>query len=190
MTLAHYALMALLLIAGSCQKDFHDPDQFFSRDQQRKIIRQSVLYSTKLPPNATHETKYDSIFNWYYDIATAEYDIRACKPIGDGKYYYLMTRKARSIWPAREAIGGTFKVDQQDSLLDYNEEFRTWKMAEDSLNVRAFELFDLMVAGNDLAPYRTKYKGDRYIEFPDDRWYFNKKDKRWRDRFMDTTRIN
>jgi hypothetical protein len=101
-----------------------------------------------------------------------------------------MTRKARSIWPAREALGGKIKLDSQKKILQYEEVFRTWKMAEDSLNSRAFELFDLMVAGKDLTPYRSKYKGDRYIEFPDDRFYFDKQTSRWRDNALDSLNIN
>lgn len=174
------ALLSLLGV-GSCKRNSYNPDSYFSKEQQTNIIHQSVRYSAKLPPQATHETKFDPQFDWYYDIATTEYDIRACAPDQEGEYYFLMTRKARSIWPAREAIGGKIRIDKEYKLLDYEEKFRTWKMTEDSLNARAFELFDRMVKRTDLTPYRSKYKGDRYIEFPDDRWYFSKKDKRWRD---------
>jgi hypothetical protein len=90
-----------------------------------------------------------------------------------------MTRKARSIWPAREAIGGSLKIDADNRLIDYTEVFRMWKMTEDTLNIRAFELFDLMVKGKDLTSYRSKYKGDRYIEFPDDKNSWNSSEKRW-----------
>ncbi|NOT75381.1 MAG: hypothetical protein HOP08_10655 [Cyclobacteriaceae bacterium] len=173
------------VIISSCRKST-DPDLLFSREQQTRIIQQSVRYSAKLAPVATHATKFDSQFDSYYDKATAEYDIRALTPSNDSGYFFLMTRKARSIWPAREAIGGKLKLDVANNLLDYEEEFRTWKMTEDSLNDRSLELFNKMVDGKDLTPYRSKYKGDRYIEFPDDRWYFNKKDKRWRDRFVDS----
>ena len=180
------ALLSLLLSA--CGKDPHKPDGFLTREQQEKIIEQSVRYSAKLAPQATHETKFDTAYNWYYEKAAKEYDLRAVKPDVEGSYFFLMTRKARSIWPAREAIGGKINIDKDNNLLDYEEEFRTWKMTEDSLNTRAFELFDLMTQKKDLTPYRSKFKGDRYIEFPDDRWYFNKTDKRWRDRFVDSLR--
>jgi hypothetical protein len=181
-------LLLLIVLANGCTSGTN-PDKFFTKDQQTKIIQQSVRFSTKLPPGATHETKFNPEFNPYYELATAEYDIRACAPESDG-YYFLMTRKARSIWPAREAIGGKLKIDKDYNLLDYEEEFRTWKMTEDSLNARSMELFDIMVKGKDLTPYRSKYKGDRYIEFPDDRWYFNKTDKRWRDRLLDSARVS
>jgi hypothetical protein len=185
------AVLFTIAVMASCQqKDPYQPDQYFSREQQALLIHQSVRYSTKLAPQATHETKFKPEFDWYYDIASKEYDIRAFSPDGNEGYYFLMTRKARSLWPAREAIGGRIKVDKENRLLDYEEVFRTWKMTEDTLNTRAFELFEFMVSGKDLTPFRSKYKGDRYIEFPDDRYYFNKKDKRWRDALMDSVGLS
>ena len=178
-----------LSLFQSCDKASHHTDKCFSNAQRDSIIRQCVYYSVKLPPGATQETKFDSEFNWYYDLAAKEYDLRSCLPAQDSSFYFLMTRKARSIWPAREALGGKITVNGQLQIQEYEEVFRTWKMAEDSLNTRAFELFDLMVAGKDLTPYRSKYKGDRYIEFPDDRFYFDKQEKRWRDRALDSLKI-
>jgi hypothetical protein len=187
-SLAHSFLWFLLMIP-SCKNDSNQQDLCFSEKEQASVIRQSIYYSVKLPPGATQETKFNSEFDGYYDIAFMEYDMRACRPGKDSSYYFLMTRKARSIWPAREAIGGKFKVDSQHKLLDYEEVFRTWKMTEDSLNTRAFELFDLMVQGKDLTPFLSKFKGDRYIEFPDDRFFFDKKSKTWRDRALDSLTI-
>jgi hypothetical protein len=179
-------IFLLFPILISCQtKDDYLPEIYFSKEIQKVIINQSVKYSMK---GATHKNKFNSEFNWYYDIATAECDFRRCYPINkNGEYFFLMTRKARSIWPAREAIGGTIKIDGKNKLLDYNEIFRTWKMAEDSLNLRAFELFDLMVKEKDLTPYRSKNKGDRYIEFPDDRYHFDQNLKIWKDSTINGT---
>ncbi|MDH4089896.1 MAG: hypothetical protein OEV74_12745 [Cyclobacteriaceae bacterium] len=175
----------LLLCAHGCKKALHNPDTCFSKEQQASIIAQTVRYAERLPPAATHETKFNAEFDWYYSLAVEGYDFRACSPELDSTYYFLMTRKARSIWPAREAIGGRLKVGPQNKVAGYEEIFRTWKMAEDSLNSRAFELFDLMITGEDLTRFQTKYQGDRYIEFPDERFYFDKQSRRWRDRELD-----
>lgn len=183
-------LLLLSLIMISCEYKPRTPDKWFTKEEQSKIIHHAVRYSTKLPPDATHETKFDTVFNWYYTLAAKEFDWRACEKINDQEYYFLLTRKARSIWPAREAIGGKLSVDKNKKLINYEEVFRTWKMAEDSLNNRAFELFKLMTQKKDLTPFTSKFKGDRYIEFPDDRWYFNKSENRWRDRFLDSAKMS
>lgn len=184
-----YSVLLFLLMIQGCKNDSDQRDLCFSGKEQASIIRQSIYYSVKLPPGATQQTKFNSEFDGYYDIAFKEYDMRACRPGKDSSYYFLMTRKARSIWPAREAIGGKIKVNSQHKLLDYEEVFRTWKMTEDSLNTRAFELFDLMVQGKDLTPFLSKFKGDRYIEFPDDRFFFDKESRSWRDRALDSVKI-
>jgi hypothetical protein len=183
-------ILLLILAVQGCKKEGYNPDRFFTREQQTSLIKQSVYYSTKLPPGATHETKFNSEFDSYYDIATSEYDMRACHRDRDSAYFFLMTRKARSIWPAREAIGGKFSIDHKQKLLTYEEIFRTWKMTEDTLNVRAFELFELMLEGKDLTPFQAKYKGDRYIEFPDDNFYFDKATTRWRNKALDSLNHN
>lgn len=178
----------MLFWLQSCtEKDPYNPDRYFSKAEQSALIKQSVRFSAKLPPEATHVTKVDPTFDWYYDVAANECDLRACATAKDGTYYFLMTKKARSIWPAREAIGGIFKVNSETRLIEYEEVFRTWKMAEDSLNARALELFNVMTKENDLTPYLSKNNGDRYIEFPDDRFFYNKKEHKWIDTAFDST---
>jgi len=183
-----YFIISSITLVACNQQEKYNPDLYFSKEVQASLIKQSVRYSAKLPPGATHTNKFSAEFDEYYDRATQECDFRECYSAGDKSYFFLMTRKARSIWPAREAIGGKISVDTDNKISDYEEIFRTWKMTEDSLNDRAFELFELMVKKEDLTPYRSKYKGDRYIEFPDDRFYFNTEKKIWSDRLMDSVR--
>ncbi len=184
-------LYLISFVFAACATPNRNPEKCFTPEVQNKVISQSVRYSAKLAPQATHETRFDTAFNWYYNLAAKEYDLRACMQDHDSGYFFLMTRKARSIWPAREAIGGKLRLDDQNNLVDYHEAFRTWKMTEDSLNTRAFELFDVMVKGKDLTPYHAKFQRDRYIEFPDDRSFWDPKEKRWRDRFLiDSLRVN
>jgi hypothetical protein len=181
--------VALIALFACNSGNKYSPDKYLSKEEQASLIQQSVHYSAKLAPQATHETKFNGEFDWYYDVAAKEYDLRELYPADDNSYYFLMTRQARSIWPAREAIGGKLIVNKNNNLVDYDESFRTWKMTEDSLNERAFFLFDLMVKGEDLNPYRSKFKGDRYIEFPDDRYYYNTTENKWKDRIADSLNI-
>lgn len=184
-----FAFIALAACFACSEKDKFSPDKYLSKEDQASLIQQSVHYSAKLPPSATHETKFNGEFDEYYNVAAKEYDLRELYPAGDNAYYFLMTRKARSIWPAREAIGGMVVVNNKNNIQDYDESFRTWKMTEDSLNNRAFFLFDLMVKGQDLTPYRSKFKGDRYIEFPDDRYYYNTDENKWKDKLIDSLNL-
>jgi hypothetical protein len=71
------------------------------------------------------------------------------------------------------------------SLRYYEEVFRTWKMPENVLNERYPVLFDKMVKGESLEPYYSKNKGDQYIEFPDDRFYFDAQTRTWNDKVFE-----
>lgn len=179
-----------LFLAGSCTTDPYRPDRFLTAGEQAKLIRESVYYSAKLPPNSNQTTKFSKDFDWYYDRAVQETGLIKYYKAEDGNHYFLMTRKARSITPMREGIGGKLRYDAAGKLLEYDEVFRTWKMVSDSLNVRGAMLFDRMVKGKDLSIYYSKFQGDRYIEFPDDRFYFDKESRRWKDMAFDSLNIN
>ena len=178
-----------VLAIGACKPDYK-PGKSLTFDEQQRLLTTIVHYSERRAPQSTDETFLDSAFNWYYNLAIKEYDIRQYFRDDDGKEFFLVTRQARSITPMREAIGGYLTKDKDDKLKDYVEEFRMWKMAEDSLNERAFELFGKMVDDKDLSKYGPQFMGDRYIEFPDARFYFDKKRKRWVDSVLDSLRYN
>jgi hypothetical protein len=164
-----------LIITACSKKDSYNPERFFSKDQQQTILRQIVYYSAKRPFEATEEEKFNPEFDSYYDRTLLEYDFRNCAyDKQDSGYYFLVTFKAISIWPARVAIGGKIKITPRDKIVDYEEMFRTWKMTDDTLRSHSLELFNTMVQGGDLTRYEAKYMGDRYIEFPDEHLHFDK----------------
>jgi len=190
MKLSNYLLFAVFVFFFSCSKGRYNPDTYHSKQEQDKILRKTLYYSTKLPPGATRETRFDEKFNWYYDKAREEYDIVRYFVSDSGEEYFLMTRKARSMTPMREGIGGKLKLDDKGGLAEYEEIFRTWKMPADTLAKRGAFLFDKMIEGKDLTMYYSKYQGDRFIEFPDERIVFDKKEWVWEDAQMDSLGIH
>jgi hypothetical protein len=182
-------VVLLLVLFNSCSRDPYRPDSFLSQPEQLKLIRQTVYYSAKLPPNANHKTKFDNSFDWYYDRAAQEVRLDRYFINQSNVHYFLMTRMARSITPMREGIAGKIKLDEAGNITEYEEIFRTWKMADDSLKKRGNMLFERMVKGQDLTLYYSKFQGDRYIEFPDDRFYFDKNSRIWRDRSRDSIQL-
>jgi hypothetical protein len=187
MKLQYVFILALALSACKHKKNNpYDPDNYLTQQEQQDILWKTIRYSTKLPPGAKQETKFDTAFDWYYKRGVAEYDIRAWYKTENGDQYFLMTREARSITPMRESIGGKLRLDDRDSLVEYDEIFRTWKMPDSVLNTKYPMLFEKMVKGESLEPYYPQNAGDQYIEFPDGRYYFDKTMRRWRNPEMDT----
>ena len=176
-----YRFIFLVVMLNSCASDPYDPNKFLTAEAQQKLIRETVYYSMKLPPNANHETKFNKEFDWYYERAAKEVEITRYYVDERRDHYFLMSRLARSITPMREGIGGKLRYDESGKLNEYEEIFRTWKMEGDSLKIRGAMLFDRMVKGKDLSLFYAKFQGDRYIEFPNERFSFDKKSRLWHD---------
>ena len=181
-----YRFIFFVGVLSSCGSDPYDPSKFLTPESQQKLIRETVYYSMKLAPNANHETKFDKEFDWYYDRAAKEVEVMKYFTDEKGDQYFLMSRVARSITPMLEGIGGKISVDNSGKLNAYEEIFRTWKMEDDSLKIRGAMLFDRMVKGKDLSLFYAKFQGDKYIEFPNERFSFDKKLRLWHDDAIDT----
>jgi hypothetical protein len=174
-------IVLMLFIVGGCKSDGKPEDQI-GENESSQALWSIAHYAAKVPPNATHQTKFKSDFDWYYKAVVADYKWLALKPKDGGGYYFLLSRPARSITPMFEGIGGTFLM-KDDSLVEYEETFRMWKMPDTTLAVRGKQMFDRMVQGKDLSLYYPRITGDKYIEVPDGRFVFDKQKRLW----VDTT---
>src|SRR4051812_414988 len=100
----------------ACKRDRYDPSNELSKEEQAKLIRQMVYYSTKLPPNAADLDKFDQKYNWYYDRAAAECNLVKFFPTPEqGVWYFLVARTARSITPMQEGIAGKVTLNEDHS---------------------------------------------------------------------------
>ncbi|MCA6366890.1 MAG: hypothetical protein IM631_06055 [Cytophagales bacterium] len=177
-----------LIIACATKDKKYSSSDCLPIDKQNQILRQMVRYANKLAPEASHKTKFNSEFNWYYDRAFNESKILFCFKEND-TCQLLVARKARSVTPMEEGIAIKVKLNQQDSLVYYEEVFRMWKMPADSLVKRGKYLFARMINKEDLTIYYSKFQKDRFIEFPDQRFSFDVSKRRWKDSELDTLRI-
>jgi hypothetical protein len=179
-----YILSIFLLLHG-CSGSPYNPSKYLSEEEQSGLIRKTIRYSAKIPPHSTQATKFNPEFDWYYENAAGKCQLWYYYP-ADSLDFYFIAREARSITPMKEGIGGTIKIDKAGNLIGYNEIFRTWKMPEDTLKIRGRFLFERLIRGGDLSMYYTKFQGDRYIEFPDEKTVFDQKRKRWIDTELDS----
>lgn len=191
-TIGYLLIISCFGLLFSCWKKAEDynADTYLTKSKQEKLLQKIVRYTSKLPPEATHETKFDPEFYWYYDKAVAECRILYCLlNEDDSTYQLLVARKARSITPMEEGIALKIKFDQHEGFDLYHEVFRMWKMPRDTLHIRGKFLFDQMIHGGDLSLYYSKFQEDRFIEFPDDRFTFDIEARKWKDRELDTLRF-
>jgi hypothetical protein len=187
-----YLTVILLLLLQGCKnaRPDYNPDACLPKEKQQKFLLEMVHYANRLAPEATHETKFDAKFNWYYERAVAESRILFCHlNAKDSTYELLVARKARSVAPMDEGIAVRIRFDKQDRLGYYEEVFRMWKMPSDTLARRGKFLFDRLVNNADLTLYYSKFQKDRFIEFPDDRFSFDIEKRKWNDRELDSLRL-
>jgi hypothetical protein len=179
-----YALFAvtLLLLAAACGigSSTETLGERPSEDLEKELLRRIIRYVGKLPPRATHETKFASRFDEYYTELAERHRIDLYyQDEASQQGYLLVSRIAPSLYVKRVATGIRLQLTG-DSLAYYEEVFRTWKMPEEELAEKGGMLFTKMVKGEDLSPYYPQNSGqEEFIEFPDENTYYDAGKRVW-----------
>ncbi len=175
------ALMWMLLAFAGCQmrsgtQAGEKPDAATEQQWLNRIIR----YAGYMPQKADDTTKFDTIYNSFYAEQVAKHRIDLFyQDAGSGDVFLLVSRIAPSLKIKRVGIGIHARV-VDDSLVYYEEVFRTWKMEEPDLARKGALLFDLMVKGKDLSRYYPQNSGkEEYIEFPDAHTRYDVQKRKW-----------
>lgn len=172
------ALFACLILL-SCQKSY-EPDKNLNVEEQEQLKWRVIRYIAKPPDGLTFQERFYAGYDSYYKEQASNHRLEAFYK-GNDKQFFLISRIAPSLVEKRVATGGYFILNGNDSIQQYEEIFRTWKMVPDTLKKRSLLLFDKMVKGENLRPYETRFSnGIDYIEFPDERTYFNKTERTWK----------
>ncbi|MDZ7650896.1 MAG: hypothetical protein U5K54_29265 [Cytophagales bacterium] len=132
------------------------------------------------PDGLTFDERFYAPYDSFYIEQARQHKFDAYYKEGT-THYFLVSRKAPSLVDKRVAIGGKFLLSADNAISEYEETFRTWKMVPDTLAKCEMILFDKLVRGETLESYLTKNsKGIEYIEFPDERTYFDKEARQWK----------
>lgn len=171
---------AFLLLQCTNNKNY-DPGLTLSPQEKDELKMKVIRYVAKPPENVGPEEKFKPEYNLYYQERASQCILEQYAILNE-LHYFLISQPAPSLTEKRHATGGSFRLDSDGSLQDYEEVFRTWKMVPDTLRERSYLLFDKMVNKEPLDPFYSKKMGDRYIEFPDDNTYFDKASRSWKTR--------
>ena len=178
-----YLLIFLCLLAISCrlEKDYN-PAVHLSPAEQEEIMDKVLRYMAKPPDGISTEERFYRGYDEHYAEQRRIHRLDAYYIEGK-THYFLFSRVAPSLKEKRIAIGGKLELDDQRHLSYYEEVFRTWRLEPDTLVTRSVFLFDKMVRDEDLQPYYSSRSGNTdYIEFPDDRTFFDTEKRIWRSR--------
>lgn len=174
--------LILLLILSSCgnSQEKYDPNKKLNDREQRQLLLTSIRYMGHLPKKGTHENKFDAVYDEYYSKLALDYTVEAYHQ-KDGYEYFLASRIAPSLKVKKVAVGVKMKRNEDGQLEHYEEVFRTWRFEVPEMLEKGLMLFDKMVRGEDLSPYYPQNSGkEEYIEFPDEKVFFDTVDRRWK----------
>lgn len=177
-------LLIFVLLFGiiSCsQTANYNPAKSLSDQQQKEFKYEIIRFVGKLAKRATHETKFDSQFDESYQRAADKMNLdKYYVNEKDGFTYFEVSRIAPSNHVKYVATGGKLKKDAEGKIVEYEEIYRTWKMAKEELDKKTPTYFKYMVDSKDLSEFYTANIGNtENIEFPDAQSKFNKELRRW-----------
>jgi hypothetical protein len=178
-TIILLVLFPMLIQSCRFEKDYN-PTSHLSVPRQDEMMDKIIRYMAKPPEGISFEERFYKGYDNHYQDQKRIHRLDAYY-IDDQTHYFMVSRIAPSLTEKRVAIAGKLMLDDQGNISYYEEVFRTWKMQPDTLSIRSALLFDKMVRAEDLTRYYTSHTGNTdYIEFPDERTYFDVEKRMWR----------
>lgn len=179
----YFSFLFLLLCFVSCKNEpvVIETNAYLNAEQQENFKNAIIRYADRLPKRATHETKFDTVFDAEYKRQAASSEVLFYHiDSTSNTHYFALAKMAPSMIEKKVAVVGKLQYDKNGAISDYEESFRTWKMEVPELKTKTAEMFTKFVNGEDISPYYTaNSNGAFYIEFPDDRTYYDKKKRMW-----------
>lgn len=176
----YIAILSILFI--SCQKaKITSPSAYFNQKEQEDFKYKLVRYYEDLAPNASHLNKFDSTYKDYYTYKAKKSNLLYLYKVENSKtYYFAITKIAPSLTLKKVATLGYVTFDKNNSVSDYEEVARTWKMPQGELETKTKLLFEKMINKEDLSAYYPQNSSeDLFIEFPDATTFYNKSKRIW-----------
>jgi len=180
-TFRTFPLLLCLLVFGSCKKNI-DPSGQLSAIEQENFKYAISRYINKVPEKVTVDRRFEATKDTYYrDMAKKNDLLFYYKDEPTHTVYFAIAKIAPSIKLKKNATVGKVKYNEKGEIVEYEEEFRTWKMEEEELIEKTNILFNKYIRNEDLTPYYTKNSNpDLFIEFPDDYTFYDKESRLWK----------
>jgi len=175
-----YLLLSTLFLVLSCDSAINsNPSEQLSEREISMFKNQIVRYFEGSPKHVNHSQIFDTEHDSYYQAKANSAELMQYYVDKEGFTYFAIARIAPSLKIKKVATIGRLKMSK-DSLIYYEEICRTWKMDMPELNTKTKVLFDKIVNKKDISNYYTKSsQPDFWIEFPDEKIFYNTKDRAW-----------
>ena len=177
-----YLFCILLFTLVGCKKEPKKilPKDALSSEQQEEFKLKIVRYIERLPKYANETNKFESRFDAEYQKMAADCDLLFYFKDNDNSIYFAISKIAPSIKLKKTATVGKLKFDKKNTIVSYEEVFRTWKMEPIELEEKTELLFRKLIDKEDLSDFYTRNsKPEFYIEFPDEKTFYDTIRRKW-----------
>lgn len=178
-----YLFCILLFTLVSCKEKPKNilPKYSLNSEQQEEFKLKIVRYIERLPKYANEINKFESRFDAEYQKMATDCDLLFYFKDTDTTIYFAISKIAPSIKLKKTATVGKLKFDKKNTIVAYEEVFRTWKMEPIELKEKTELLFRKLIDKEDLSDFYTKTsKPEFYIEFPDESNYYDTVNRKWK----------
>jgi hypothetical protein len=152
-------------------------ENYYSSSDIDTLLVDFVAYIYKKPSMANYETKFNPEFRQYYINNTDRFEI-VYYCIKEGVHYYYLLRPARNEEGFKQrGVGGMFKRNLNNEIVDFEEVFNTVIMSADSLKNVGYHLFAQLSTAGEI----NEFINDRsIIEWPNGSLFYSKEKHEWR----------
>jgi hypothetical protein len=152
-------------------------ESHYTSDEIDTLLVDFVSYIFKKPSVATWETKLNPEYRKYYINNTDRFEI-VYYSIKDNVHYYYLLRPARNEDGYQQrGVGGVFKRNEANKIVEFEELFNTNIMSSDSLKNVGYHLFSELISTGTV---ETLIKDTTIIEWPDGSLFYSKEKNEWR----------
>jgi len=167
----------------SCKQETKNsmPENYLSKTEIDSFKYKIIRYIERLPKFATESTKFHAQFDDDYKKSVPDLDLLYYYKNKENTIYFAISKIAPSIKLKKTATVGRLKINEKDSIIFYEEAFRTWKMEPKELEEKTQVLFSKYINNENLTEFYTINSiPEYYIEFPDEFTSFDTLSRSWK----------
>lgn len=157
----------------------YKPDILMEPHHLDTLLTEMVTYIGKRPKMATWERRFDPEFRGYYVNLSKDFKWVYLKETGqqEGNFAYYLLRPASALEGNIRGVGGLMQLDENFSIIQFEEVFNTPILPEADLIARGYVLFEQLLNHGNIEAFEGNQD---YIEWPDGRLYYDKTQHEWR----------
>ena len=171
-----FSIIALIFFSCGNNSAEYDPLNTFDASQRDSLLTDLITYIYVKPSGADQQTKFSSEFRQRYVEQLPKFKWLRHHLEESGEHYFYLIRPARNVHGHKRGVCGKFRLDEAGKIIDFEELFNTPMIPEEEAVKKGEEMFAWLVKKGDFKKY---YLNKEYIEFPDERSFYDKKLLEW-----------